>query len=137
MNAEIVQKVRGYIFRSRLQTQELLVFDEPDYPEAGFQVPGGTVDPGESPIEALKREMKEETGYDWGDDWQLISKEVIRHHRSREQQLEYRYRIDVDFKDRDSWTHLVTGGGEDDGIIFRYHWFPTAIAREKLWPWLR
>ena len=41
---------------------ELLVFVEPDFPNAGFQVPGGTVDPGESYLQAARREFAEETG---------------------------------------------------------------------------
>ncbi|MBG6166756.1 8-oxo-dGTP pyrophosphatase MutT (NUDIX family) [Labrenzia sp. EL_195] len=41
---------------------ELLVFSEPDYPEVGLQVPGGTLDPGESYLQAARREFCEETG---------------------------------------------------------------------------
>ncbi|WP_305989563.1 NUDIX domain-containing protein [Roseibium sp. MMSF_3544] len=41
---------------------DLLVFSEPDHPEVGLQVPGGTVDPGESYLQAALREFAEETG---------------------------------------------------------------------------
>lgn len=41
---------------------ELLVFSEPDFPEVGLQVPGGTLDPGESYLHAARREFSEETG---------------------------------------------------------------------------
>jgi 8-oxo-dGTP diphosphatase len=40
----------------------LLVFREPDSPEAGIQVPGGTVGEGEEPAAAAMREAFEETG---------------------------------------------------------------------------
>jgi 8-oxo-dGTP diphosphatase len=40
----------------------LLVFNHPDFPEAGIQVPGGTIEPGEDPAEAAMREAREETG---------------------------------------------------------------------------
>ena len=40
----------------------LLVFEEPDFPEVGLQVPGGTVEPNESAREAAAREFHEETG---------------------------------------------------------------------------
>ncbi|TYC53470.1 NUDIX domain-containing protein [Rhodobacterales bacterium] len=41
---------------------ELLVFIEPDHPAPDLQVPGGTVDPGESYLQAARREFSEETG---------------------------------------------------------------------------
>lgn len=41
---------------------DLLVFDEPDTPWLGLQVPGGTVDPGESFLHGAMREFAEETG---------------------------------------------------------------------------
>jgi 8-oxo-dGTP diphosphatase len=39
----------------------LATFQEKPYPE--LQLPGGGVDPGESPLQALHREVVEETGY--------------------------------------------------------------------------
>jgi 8-oxo-dGTP pyrophosphatase MutT (NUDIX family) len=40
----------------------LLVFSHPDFPEAGIQVPAGTIEPGEEPEAAVLREAFEETG---------------------------------------------------------------------------
>lgn len=40
----------------------LLVFREPDFPEAGVQVPGGTLKENESPERGVLREAFEETG---------------------------------------------------------------------------
>jgi 8-oxo-dGTP pyrophosphatase MutT (NUDIX family) len=40
----------------------LLVFSHPDFPEAGIQVPAGTIEPGEKPEVAALREAFEETG---------------------------------------------------------------------------
>jgi uridine kinase len=42
--------------------ERLLVFSHPNAPEAGIQVPAGTIRPGESPEEAVLREAYEETG---------------------------------------------------------------------------
>lgn len=42
--------------------ERLLVFDEPDFPEVELQVPGGTMEPGESPEVSAMREFVEETG---------------------------------------------------------------------------
>lgn len=52
------RKVFAYITNAG----RLLVFRHVDYPQAGIQVPGGTVEPGESFEEALLREVVEETG---------------------------------------------------------------------------
>ncbi len=37
------------------------------------EIPGGTVDPGESPRQAAERELREETGYE-SEDWELIGR---------------------------------------------------------------
>ena len=42
----------------------LLVFRHPDFPEAGIQVPAGSMESGESPEAAALREAFEETGLD-------------------------------------------------------------------------
>lgn len=40
----------------------LLVFEQPERPEQGVQVPGGSIEPGESLAAAVLREAHEETG---------------------------------------------------------------------------
>jgi 8-oxo-dGTP diphosphatase len=52
------RKVYAYI----THRENLLVFRHPDSPEAGVQVPGGTVAAGEDPVTAVLREAHEETG---------------------------------------------------------------------------
>lgn len=52
------RKVYAYI----VQGDDLVVFREPDFPEAGIQVPGGTVEEGKSLEDAVLREAFEETG---------------------------------------------------------------------------
>lgn len=53
-----VQKVVAYI----TQGTKLLVFRHTEHPEAGIQVPTGTISAGETPEEAVLRESEEETG---------------------------------------------------------------------------
>jgi 8-oxo-dGTP diphosphatase len=53
-----VRKVVAYITLG----DRLLVFTHRDYPEAGVQVPAGTVEAGEALDEAVLREAEEETG---------------------------------------------------------------------------
>ena len=45
-----------------VQGRDLLVFTQPASPEAGVQVPAGTVHDGEEPRVAALRELEEETG---------------------------------------------------------------------------
>ena len=52
------RKVLAYITHQR----RLLVFKHPYQPEAGIQVPAGTIEPGEEPEQAVLREAFEETG---------------------------------------------------------------------------
>ena len=52
------RKVFAYI----TDGDRLLVFRHVDFPKAGIQVPGGTVQPGEDFETALQREVQEETG---------------------------------------------------------------------------
>ncbi|MCC7353190.1 MAG: NUDIX domain-containing protein [Anaerolineae bacterium] len=54
----MINKVVAYI----TQGDRLLVFSHPRHPEAGIQIPAGTVKAGESPEDAVLREAQEETG---------------------------------------------------------------------------
>jgi 8-oxo-dGTP diphosphatase len=60
VNNDMVHKVLAYI----TDGEKLLVFSHPHHPEAGIQVPAGTVEEGESLREAVLREAREETGLD-------------------------------------------------------------------------
>ncbi len=54
----LMQKALAYITWGNT----LLVFRHPDFPEAGIQVPAGTIEPGEEPEAGALREAFEETG---------------------------------------------------------------------------
>lgn len=133
----IADKVRAYIFHG----DKILVFHEPEYPEACHQVPGGTVDPGEELEVALVRELFEETGREFSGKWNLIHSEVITHPVSKKPQREHVYLLKLKLKLEQEathgWDHVVSGGGEDQGILFRYEWLSSQEALELLLPWMK
>lgn len=59
MTTRILHKVTAVVTRNYLGNTQLLIFR---HPYAGYQLPAGTVEAGESPGEAVVREVLEETG---------------------------------------------------------------------------
>ncbi len=57
-----ILKAFAYITHRDAVGERLLVFSHPRTPEAGIQVPAGTVQDGETPAQAALREAVEETG---------------------------------------------------------------------------
>ncbi len=55
----ILAKATSFVTRDHGAVRELLVFE---HPTAGLQVPAGTVEDGEAPEDAARREIAEETG---------------------------------------------------------------------------
>lgn len=81
----------------------------------GLYIIGGTVDPGEDLIEALLREIKEESGLTFRKDTPEIN------HR-------HYYAINsIDLPD--SWAHTVHSNGADNGLIFDFFWMPCSDAK--------
>jgi ADP-ribose pyrophosphatase YjhB (NUDIX family) len=121
-------KVVAYITRpGKMGVPELLVFDHRDYPEAGTQVPAGTVDEGESIEDALLREIEEETGlrncriiarlavYDW---------EHPVSHNTHERHV---FHLAAPEETADRWSWVETSGGqapEEHWYVFLYRWVP-------------
>lgn len=56
----MIEKLKVYVYI--VQDHDLVVFEQPNSPEAGIQVPGGTVEAGENLAESALREAFEETG---------------------------------------------------------------------------
>jgi 8-oxo-dGTP pyrophosphatase MutT (NUDIX family) len=54
-----IEKVTSFLTRTTPTRSELLLFE---HPNAGIQIPAGTVNPGETPAQAATREVLEETG---------------------------------------------------------------------------
>ena len=109
-------KVLAYITRERDGCRELLVFTHRDYPEAGVQVPAGTVEPGEAIEAALFREIREESGLT---NLQLARK-LAEHRETEWGQIRHVFHLIAPNGTPDRWTHIVHGQGEDAGMAFEY-----------------
>jgi ADP-ribose pyrophosphatase YjhB (NUDIX family) len=111
-------KVLAYITRERDGRRELLVFTHRDDPEAGVQVPAGTVEPGEPIEDALFREIREESGLT---DVQLVRK-LAEHEEVEWDNFRHVFHLIAPNGAPDRWTHIVHGQGEDAGMVFEYRW---------------
>ena len=60
--ADVTYTLRPGAYAVLLKGEQMLLTHQAE-PEPEFQLPGGGIDPGESPVVALMREVFEETGY--------------------------------------------------------------------------
>ncbi|MDG5473617.1 NUDIX domain-containing protein [Jeotgalibacillus sp. ET6] len=132
----VKRKVLAYITREQGGHKELLVFTHRDYPEAGLQVPGGTVEDTELLIDALYREVEEETGLK-RDDLQLQGKlhKYMYYAEDREKYYERNFfHLEVTAETSDEWEYVVDGDGEDGGLHYQFQWTPVkecALAADQ------
>lgn len=112
-----VAKACAYITRNE---SELLVFEEADCD--GFQIPKGTVEPGESPREATYREAIEESGLAaFGELRHLVTDVWTRRESPPKRYVRHFYHGTVHAAP-DTWTHTVTGTGAERGKQFEFRW---------------
>jgi len=131
-----VAKAQAYITRGA----QLLVFEHVGIPEAGIQVPSGTIEDGESTEAAALREAHEETGLgtlqvvgflgDYVYDMRAYGKEEI-HHR-------HVYHLIAPLDTPHTWEHVERYPSKprsrSDVHVFRFFWVdllgdaPTLIA---------
>ena len=122
----VTSKVIAYITRERGGETQLLVFEHVDFPDAGVQVPKGTVEPGETLESAARREVREESGLTELDGLEFIGQITQTAFGAAEEWNFFALRADGNIADCETWTHRVRGRGEDEGMRFRYYWVPLA-----------
>lgn len=118
----MIPKVLAYI----IQYNQILTFRHRDYPEAGIQVPAGTVDPGESPEEAVLREVREESGIKGLHIQEKIGVYSYFHEQKKEWQERHVFVLISNNSLPEQWTHTVSSGTDDKGLVFEYEWIPIA-----------
>jgi 8-oxo-dGTP pyrophosphatase MutT (NUDIX family) len=118
-------KVVAYVTREVAGRKQLLVYVNPAYPHLGVQVPGGGIEPGEAPEEAVLREVTEETG--------LTDLRVVRriatydYYNSYTRKMNERhvFHLTAPAHTPDSWTWvepLQAPYTDPDEFIFKYTW---------------
>ncbi|MFB6078717.1 MAG: NUDIX domain-containing protein [Halarchaeum sp.] len=120
-----VGKSCAYITRNG---SELLVFEGPGHD--GYQIPKGTLEPGENPREAAYREAIEESGLASFVGLRHVATDVwTRRESPPRHYVRHFYHAPV-HEPRDSWTHTVTGTGEERGETFEFSWLPLPTDAE-------
>ncbi|MFB9804016.1 NUDIX domain-containing protein [Haladaptatus pallidirubidus] len=93
-----------------------------------MQVPKGGIEDGESPREAVVRELKEESGLTELESIRSLETDVWQHHEKPKAYRRHFFHIVAEER-RDQWRHTVTGDGEDEGVVYDYFWArPRSIS---------
>jgi putative (di)nucleoside polyphosphate hydrolase len=129
----MVRKAYAYITREADHASAVLVFRHHDDPEAGIQVPRGTVDAGEDPAVTVVREVCEECGLCEARLIGLLARDVEAQSDDPALNWERFFFHLVAPNAPDGWEHTVTGAGEDNGLVFSFFWLPRERLGD-LWP---
>ena len=126
-------KAFAYITRR----DQLLVFRQPAFPEAGVQVPAGTIRSGELPVHAVRREAVEETG--WTDFAEPVFLGRAEFDASPFGKIELHdrwfFHLAIAGDPPDAWPHGESdpsGGRAASMIEFAFFWRPIMEAESEL-----
>jgi 8-oxo-dGTP pyrophosphatase MutT (NUDIX family) len=104
----------------------LLVFLHPG--DRGMQLPKGTVEPGELPEDAVRRELLEESGIRYSGELQELGTMDRHCHAGIEgnlrehQQLWHLYLLRQDETLPEHFDHVAVGSPEEEGLVFSFRW---------------
>ncbi len=119
-----MMKIRHRAYAYITNGNRLLLFTHPESPEAGIQVPAGTIEPGESPEDAVMREAREETGLTELKYEKFLAQDTRDMRDCGVDELQYRwfYHLSVGGRPRDTWRQ---GELAEDGSVripFDFFW---------------
>lgn len=112
-------KAYGFVLRGEGAARELLVFEHAGLPDAGLQVPGGTVEAGETPIEAVAREVLEESGLPL-EGWRAVAS------FDDGPQRWHCFAVATAMPLPDAWRCEPLGPERAQGLRFEYRWIALA-----------
>ncbi len=122
----IKRKVLAYITKGEGKHRKLLVYEQTDQPEVGLQVPGGTIERNELLLDALYREIEEESGI-VRDELILEGKVKSSKYFPEDKNVVYErtiFHFSYEGQQNIDWEYIVEGEGKDAGLLFSYHWLP-------------
>ena len=122
------KRAYAFIFGRRNGVINLLAFKQQGQsPEKPFHIPGGGIDQGETPRDAVIREIEEESGLQGLRFKHFVGSNVEEFEGTTFQR--YYFIFEAPGTLPETWRHKVTGTGKDSGITYEYHWldFKTAL----------
>lgn len=118
------EKVCAFIMRRRAERFELLAFRIEESKHPFFRLPGGGVEEGEPPVEALYREIGKEAGLGRSELAYIRQIGKLEYDKpgigKRVAMRDYLLLLDGDRPD--AFAHRVSGSGKDRGEVFSYEW---------------
>jgi 8-oxo-dGTP pyrophosphatase MutT (NUDIX family) len=118
--------IRRKVFAYITHANRLLVFRHVDFPEAGIQVPAGTVKEGEYPADAVMREAEEETGLAGLVMEAFLGEQVCDLADFGVDEIQQRYFYHLRYADvpPERWRHAETdpSDGSPAPIWFEFYW---------------
>ena len=109
-----------------------------------MQLPKGTIEPGEAPEDAVRRELLEESGIAYAGE--LVSlgtldrecEAGIEGNRSRHSQLWHLFLMRWPAPLPERFEHVAVGSPEEEGLVFRFSWLaPDAPLDGFTTPYVR
>ena len=103
----------------------LLIFREPEFAEVPPQVPGGTIDEGEDPMTAAKREFAEETGIETPIEMSFLELDEHGFERAGQPHQVNRYYFHAAVSDDlpEVWEHYEEFAHDGSKpVLFRFSW---------------
>ncbi len=128
---------RSYLYLTRKLGEQLrvAVFRHPDFKTMTlpYQVPGGTIEPGETPEAGALREAFEESGLESFAEVRFLAQDVWYSDYEKVSRERYFYQLCVKGIVPETWNHTVSDGELDQGMVFSYRWLSLSEARDVTW----
>jgi 8-oxo-dGTP pyrophosphatase MutT (NUDIX family) len=110
----------------------LLVFRHPE--DGNMQLPKGTIEPGEAPEAAVRRELLEESGIDYAGALQSLGtlerecEAGVEGNTHRHPQLWHLFLMRAEGTPPETFEHTATGSPEEEGLVFMFRWLEPSDA---------